>query len=116
MAKPKNGLHIDKTGTKSWYLNGKLHRQDGPAVEWTNGGKFWYVDGMPHREDGPAKLWPDGNASWYRYGKYLGSGAEGFWAHWALLTHEQRNNLDLHKWLAKYSGYEVDTRDILSPE
>ena len=21
-------------GDKSWYLNGKLHREDGPAIEW----------------------------------------------------------------------------------
>lgn len=31
-------------GDKSWYLNGKLHREDGPAVEGANGYKAWYVN------------------------------------------------------------------------
>ena len=26
-------------------LNGKLHREDGPAVEWANGRKHWYLNG-----------------------------------------------------------------------
>ena len=37
-----------------WRLNGKLHRKDGPAVEWANGNKWWYLNGKRHREDGPA--------------------------------------------------------------
>ena len=28
-----------------WLLNGKLHREDGPAIEYANGTKEWYVDG-----------------------------------------------------------------------
>ena len=32
-------------GDKYWYLNGKLHREDGPAVEYANGSKFWYLNG-----------------------------------------------------------------------
>ena len=52
-------------GGKSWYLDGKRHREDGPAVEYTNGGKSWYLDGKRHREDGPAIEWADGDKSWY---------------------------------------------------
>lgn len=26
-------------GSKYWYVHGKLHREDGPAIEWTNGTK-----------------------------------------------------------------------------
>jgi hypothetical protein len=37
-------------GTKVWYLNGKLHREDGPAVESTDGSKAWYLHGERHRE------------------------------------------------------------------
>lgn len=99
----KSRVEIDEEGAKYRYLNGKLHCEDGPAVEWTNGGKFWYVDGMPHREDGPAKLWPDGDASWYRYGKYLGSGAEGFWGLWNSLSPEKQNNVNLYQWMVKYT-------------
>ena len=28
-----------------WYLNGKLHREDGPAVEYPSGDKYWYLNG-----------------------------------------------------------------------
>jgi len=36
---------IDSGTYKSWYLNGKLHREDGPAVEGVNGDKSWYING-----------------------------------------------------------------------
>jgi hypothetical protein len=29
----KQGLSIDEDGDKEWYLNGELHRVDGPACE-----------------------------------------------------------------------------------
>ena len=32
-------------GDKEWYLNGKPHREDGPAVEYANGDKYWYLKG-----------------------------------------------------------------------
>ena len=32
-------------GTKFWYLNGKMHREDGPAIEWPSGDKWWYLNG-----------------------------------------------------------------------
>ena len=32
-------------GTKLWWLNGKLHREDGPAVEFADGSKLWYIYG-----------------------------------------------------------------------
>ena len=44
---------------------GKLHREDGPAVERTNGYKEWYLNGKLHREDGPAIEYADGDKSWY---------------------------------------------------
>jgi hypothetical protein len=34
--------------------NGKLHREDGPAVEYADGSKKWYLNGKLHREGGPA--------------------------------------------------------------
>ena len=45
---------IDKEGTKRYYVNEVLHRDDGPAVEWYNGSKEWYKNAKLHREDGPA--------------------------------------------------------------
>ena len=41
-------------GAKCWYRNGKLHREDGPAVIYQNGTRKWLLNGMPHRTDGPA--------------------------------------------------------------
>lgn len=31
-------------GTKQWYLDGKLHRTDGPAIEYLYDGKVWYLE------------------------------------------------------------------------
>jgi uncharacterized protein YgiM (DUF1202 family) len=31
-------------GEKYWYLNGNLHREDGPAVERADGDKYWYLN------------------------------------------------------------------------
>jgi hypothetical protein len=53
------------SGKKFWYLNGKLHREDGPAVEYANGDKFWWLNGKLHREDGPAMEWASGDKWWY---------------------------------------------------
>ena len=66
----KNGLEINKNGDKHWYLNDKLHREDGPAIEYDNGDKRWYLNGKCHREDGPACEYHDGDKHWYLNGKY----------------------------------------------
>jgi hypothetical protein len=52
-------------GDKHWYLNGKRHREDGPAVEFSGGNKAWYLNGKLHREDGPAVEYEDGRKYWY---------------------------------------------------
>ena len=64
-------VKVYTNGTKLWFLNGKLHREDGPAVEWADGTKKWYLNGEYHREDGPAVEWADGTKFWYLNGKYL---------------------------------------------
>lgn len=57
-------------GSKYWYINDKLHRVDGPAIERFNGDKLWYINGLVHREnDLPAIEWGDGNKYWYLNGK-----------------------------------------------
>jgi len=58
-------------GDKSWYVDGKRHRTDGPAIEWANGGKSWYVNNKRHRIDGPAIEYANGDKSWYVDGKKL---------------------------------------------
>ena len=34
---------VTRFGNKHWYLNGKLHRENGPAVECINGDKWWFL-------------------------------------------------------------------------
>lgn len=36
---------VDDEGTIRWYKNGKLHRKDGPAVEYADGRQYWYING-----------------------------------------------------------------------
>jgi len=37
-------------GAKDWWLNGKLHREDGPAIECANGYKQWRLNGIQYTE------------------------------------------------------------------
>ena len=62
-------VKVYENGTKSWYLNGKRHREDGPAVERANGDKMWCLNGELHREDGPACEYANGDKKWYLNGK-----------------------------------------------
>ena len=54
--------------------SGKLHREDGPAIVYSNGSKSWWVDGQLHREDGPAIERSRGTKKWYINGKCLTEG------------------------------------------
>jgi hypothetical protein len=65
-------------GTKEWWLNGKLHREDGPAIERPNGIKEWWLNGMRHRVDGPAIEWVGGVKEWYLDG--FGFSVQEYWA------------------------------------
>ena len=55
-------------GSKWWYQNGKLHRVDGPAVESSNGSLLWYQNDKLHREDGPAIEQLDNTKTWFEHG------------------------------------------------
>jgi hypothetical protein len=59
---------VDTNGSKFWYLNRKLHREDGPAIEYTNSYKEWWLNGHRHREDGPAVEEINGHKEWYLNG------------------------------------------------
>jgi len=45
---------IHSSGTKIWFIHGKIHREDGPAL-MTNRGEIWFYQGMIHRLNGPAE-------------------------------------------------------------
>lgn len=60
---------INKIGDKCWYNEqGRLHRTDGPAIEYANGDKLWYINGTLHRENGPAVEWGYNIVRWYYRG------------------------------------------------
>lgn len=60
-----------ENGHRVWYLNGQFHREDGPAIEYMDGAKAWYLNGIRHRIDGPAVIRPDGTREWYLDGKWI---------------------------------------------
>ena len=78
-------IRIDKYGTKHYYSDREmeiLHREDGPAFEYADGGKMWYINDVPHfkmwyingkchREDGPAVEYANGYKVWYVNDKRL---------------------------------------------
>ena len=35
---------------KFWLLGQEIHRENGPAVERSNGTKYWYLDGTKYTE------------------------------------------------------------------
>ncbi len=61
---------IDEFGTKYWYKNGELHRDnDKPAVIWADGSLTWYKNGKLHRDnDKPAIIYANGSEYWYTDG------------------------------------------------
>ena len=62
----EDGPAIERSdGEKEWWVNGKLHREDGPAIEWPDGSKSWYLNDQLHREDGPAVEYAGGYKAWY---------------------------------------------------
>ena len=58
-------VEVFNNGTRCWYLNGHLHREDGPAIEHADGSRCWYLNSERHREDGPAIEYPDGTGWWF---------------------------------------------------
>ena len=55
-------------GDRHWFLNGKLHREDGPAIEGSSGSKRWFLNGELHRGDGPAVEYSSGSKEWFLNG------------------------------------------------
>jgi len=66
----KSFCRTGKYGTY-WYSNGKLHRENGPAIENIDGTKRWFLNGYLHREDGPAVERPNRHKVWYLNGSCI---------------------------------------------
>lgn len=52
-------IRIMRSGEKEWYQNDKLHRDDGPSIEYVNG-ETWHQNGLMHCLDGPAETFIHG--------------------------------------------------------
>ena len=74
----KNDPAVITPNGKKWFINDKLHRANGPAVEWSNGDKEWWINGKLHREDGPAIEHADGRKEWWLNGQWF-SNNEARW-------------------------------------
>ena len=64
-------VKVNDNKDKLWYLNDKLHREDGPAIEYADGYKYWFLNDKLHRVDGPAIECDDGRREWYLNGELL---------------------------------------------
>jgi len=64
---PENytGIIEYPSGNRYYYLNGKRHREDGPAIIQCDGTIDYYLNGKLHREDGPAIILTDGTVFYY---------------------------------------------------
>lgn len=58
-------IKTHQDGSKEYWVDGRLHREDGPAIDYVNGTQYWYKHGKLHREDGPAIMWWDGRQYWF---------------------------------------------------
>ena len=65
----KNGIVVDKYGTKFHYKDDELHKEDGPAVIYANGIVEYRIEGKRHREEGPAVVHLDAKEEYWIDGK-----------------------------------------------
>ena len=65
----KSVMYFDVDGTEIWWLDGRFHRTDGPAVIRPDGGQEWWVNNQRHRTDGPAVIETNGKQAWWVNGK-----------------------------------------------
>ncbi len=68
-----DGSYIDSDNDVCYIKNGKIHREDGPAIEHADGTKRWYINGKQHREDGPSVEWINGDKYWCVNNKFCGT-------------------------------------------
>ena len=92
MNKLRNGKYREHE-TFKWYKDGKLHREDGPAVIWDSGHKEWYQNGVLHREDGPAFEGKNGTQTWYLKGVQYTEEEFKNWESKRFLNEKLQNNL-----------------------
>ena len=65
----RNGKYeVEGHGT-FYYVNGKCHRKNGPAIKYFDGTKEWCINDQFHRLDGPAREFSDGYSDYWIEGQ-----------------------------------------------
>ena len=82
--KPK--CEIDVYDNKRWYINGQIHREDGPAIELKSGTQIWCFEGEYHKLDGPAFILVNAGSEWW---------INGFFVDEEITTWASENDIDL---------------------
>ena len=93
IVKAEYWINSDGTFNKYWKIKyGKLHREDGPAIEYFNGIREWFKNGLRHREDGPAVIWENGAHEYYLNGKEYTK--EDYWKEIEKIRRERKRKKD----------------------
>jgi hypothetical protein len=58
-APPRDGFHRAYNGHRTWYRDGKLHREDGPAIIELLGKGYWFINGQNITTE--VNIWLDEN-------------------------------------------------------
>ena len=118
-------VRVSESGKQSWYLNDKLHREDGPAIIRADGSQSWCLNDKLHREDGPAIISANGTEIWCLNDKLhredgpaiiSANGTQEWWLNGIKLTEEEFNSRNEIKELSvaeieKLLGYKIKVVD-----
>lgn len=81
-----------------WHRVDESGIQDGPAVIWKDETQFWCIDGKVHRIEGPAVTYPNGGQSYYLDGEKL---TQEEWCRDPRVQRSQKVNTTLQDILAR---------------
>jgi hypothetical protein len=87
--------YVNRETDLFWYKDSVLHREDGPAIESSDGTKIWWQNGERHRVNGPAVELSDGTYKWYQNGQLHRKGGPA--VQYADGTREWWENNQLHR-------------------
>ena len=67
----EDGPAVDRAGgQREWWVRGLRHRKDGPAIVHADGCREYYHNGLRHRENGPAvEDCASGTREWFVHGQ-----------------------------------------------
>jgi hypothetical protein len=92
-----DGPAVISESREVWYLNGEIHRENGPAVldSYFVGYEEWFKYGVRHRDDGgPAMVWEDGGINFWINGINITKEVLLWYnendLHWTKMTDEQK--------------------------